>query len=260
MTLALTVVVLACQSGNRHVSSQELVVMSLTDSVYGGNEYNNYYMASFTIDVPISGPKALVNSLLVVVNRELYNACEGCAHFDDNVVAFSKKEMFSDDAEFLLNHYMEKYKSIIKDSLWREYGFYLKMEAQTETFVTYGLEYDYCGASCGSEKHYYTFNKHDGHLISEIINHNNLIRFFEDFPEYNSIGADPWSGTSGWKFYPEDEFDNSCFGLLDDHFSLVIAGYGNHFLLIDFPYSKIITYLSSDVQKLVELKCKKDIQ
>lgn len=246
-----TLTIMGCRSTQTE-PSEDLVVVEQTDTVRGSNENNPYEWAAFTIDVPVNGPKALVDSVMAFINEQLYEACESNAHFDEKFVTFSKEEMSTDNGEQLLGHYMEKYKPLIQDSLWRIFGQIMKMEAQTDKYVTYGLEFFHCGASCGSEKYFYTFDKRDGHQVKEIISHDSLVRFFENYPEYNTVGADPWAGASGWKFSPEYEFPTSSCALLDDHFSLVIHGYDNHFLIMDFPYGQIFSYLSSEAQALVE--------
>lgn len=242
-----------CKSSNLEVLS-DLEVTEQIDSIHGSHEENDYCWASFNVDVPVNGPQVLVDSVMALVNREVYKMCEYCIEFNDSpdeYVAYNEKEMFTNDGERLLSHYMEKYKPLIEDSLWNTFGLELKMEAQTEKYVTYGLEFFHCGGSCGSEKFFYTFDKHDGHQVRDIISHENLTQFFEDYPEYTSIDDDPWFGRAGWKFYPEDnrKYD---YGLLDDHFSLVIQGCGNHYLLLSFPYSQIFSYLSPETQALVE--------
>lgn len=233
--------------------SRDLVVVEHTDTIYGTQEWNNYEWAAFTVDVPVDGPKALVDSVRVFVNRELYHACEIGSHFEDSLVTFKKSEVYSHDGTQLFSRFMEKYKPVLQDSLWSSYGLELKMEAQTDKYVTYGLEFFHCGASCGSEKYFYTFDKRDGHQVTDIISHENLVKFFKDYPEYTSIDDDPWFGRAGWKFFPEDEFDKYAYGLLNDHFSLAIQGCGNHYLLPCFPYGQIFSYLSPEAQALVEL-------
>lgn len=245
MAVSFVATVLGCQSRNQ-VRSADLIVVEQTDSVDGGSEDNHYCQATFTVDAPVDGPEALVDSVILFLNKQLYEACEGCAHFEDDVVTFSEKELFTIDGKRLLSRYMEKYRPIIVDSLWGDFGLTLKMETQTEKFVTYGVEQFHCGASCGSEKYYYTFDKRNGHLIKEIISHDNLVRFFKDYPEY-SVKDDYM-----WEFTPENDFDHTAMGLLGDHFSLVITGWYNHFFSIDVPYAPIYSYLSSEVQALVK--------
>lgn len=247
MIIGITVVTIGCQS-NGLQSSKDLVVVEHTDTVYGIQEGS----ASFTVDIPVDGPKALVDSVKVFINKMLYDACESCVQFDENVVTFKKGEVFTNDSEQLFSHFMEKYKPMIRDSLCLYFGLELKLEAQTEKYVVYGMEHYHCGGSCGSEKYYYTFDKHDGHQVRNIISHENLIQFFKDYPEYTTIDSDPWEGLSGWKFFPENDYVDYNYGLLNDHFSLAIYGYGNHYILADYPYSQIFSYLSQEVQSLLE--------
>lgn len=230
-----------CQDSKQE-RSRDLVVIEQTDSIFN----QNGQWALFTLDVPVNGPQALVDSVMVFLNKQLYDACENCAHFEDDMVTFCEKELYTDDGKYLLGHYMEKYRPIIKDSQWNVFGLALKMETQTEKYVTYGLEPFHCGASCGSEKYYYSFDKRDGHLIQEIISHDNLVRFFEDYPEYSMM--DEYM----WEFSPENNFDQTNMGLLEDHFSLIIIGWYNHFFSVDVPYGPIYSYLSPEAQALVK--------
>lgn len=247
---------IGCQSGNQ-ITSSDLDVVEQIDSVQGTHDENNYCWASFNVDVPVNGPQALVDSVMAIVNREVYKMCEYCVEFNDSpdeYVAYSEKEMFTNDGEHLLSHYLDKYKPLIEDSIWNTFSLKLKMEAQTAKYVTYGMEFFHCGASCGSEKYYYTFDKSDGHQLRDIISHDNLVRFFKDYPEYAMTDSDSWSGRAGWKFSPEDDADRYAYGLLENQFSLVVQNCGNHYLLLNFPYRQLFSYLSPEAQALVERK------
>lgn len=252
MVMALTALVQGC--GNRQKESlTDLVVVEQTDSVQGNHEENSYCWASFKVDVPVNGPLQLVDSVLALVNREVYKMCEYCIEFDespDEYVEYSEKEMFTRDGEGLVRHYMEKYKPLIADSLWNTFSLELKMEAQTEQYVTYGMEFFHCGANCGSEKYYYTFSKIDGHQVREIITHQNLVQFFQDHPEYKTVKADPWAGELSWEFSEAYEFSNSQFGLLGQHFTLAINEVVSHYFLVDIPYTAIHPYLTPEAQAL----------
>ena len=235
--------------------SNNLVVTEQTDTIQGGREENSDCWASFYVDAPVNGPQMLVDSVMVLINKEVYRMCEYCIEFvnsPDENVAYSEKEMFTNDGEHLLNHYLEKYKPLIEDSLWNTFGLELKMEGQTEKYVTYGVERFYCGANCSSEKFFFIFDKRDGHLVTDIISYENLVSFFKDYPEYSSIEDDPWVGRVGRQFYIEDDAQRYNYGLLSDHFSLAVQGYGNHYLLLSFPYGQIFSYLSPEAQALVE--------
>ena len=192
-------VLFGCKSSNQ-VNSLDLEVTEQIDTIHGGHEENDYCWVSFHVDVPVNGPQVLVDSVMALVNKEVYKMCEYSIEFDDRHeenVAYSEKEMFTNDGRRLLSHYMEKYKPLIEDSLWNTFGLELKLEAQTEKYVTYGVVRFYCGASCSSEKHFYTFDKSDGHWVKEIIDHENIVRFLTDYPEYSSVDDDPWFGREG---------------------------------------------------------------
>ena len=227
-------------------STKDLMVVEHIDSVYGNNGDNNYEWVAFDVDIPIKGPQLLMDSLLVFVNKQLYGACESNVHFDEDTVTFNKEDMFTDDGERLFGYYMEKYRPLIQDSLWRTFGMTMKMEAQTETFVTYGLELFYCGAGCSSDKYYYTFDKSDGHQIKEIISHDNLVRFFKDYPKYAA------NEEYSWEFNPDTDYFNTCYGLLEDSLSLVILGAYNHYFSVEIPLDWISSYLSPEVQTMLE--------
>lgn len=249
-------IITACNTSNMKFS-KDLIVVEQIDSIHGGHDANNYCWASFNVDVPVNGPQVLFDSVIALVNREIYKMCEFCIEHEyvdrpGVYVAFSEKELFTDDGERLLSHYLDKYKPLIEDSLGNTFGFELKLEAQTEKYVTYGMEYTHCGASCGSEKYFYIFDKNDGHLVKDIVSHENLVRFFNDYPEYNSIGDDPWLGRAGWQFSPEDDANKYDYGLLEDHFSLAIQRSGDHFIILSIPYGQIFSYLSPEAQALVK--------
>ena len=243
-----------CQSSSQ-INTSDLEFVELNDTIRGGQEENNYCWASFKVDVPVHGPRVLVDSLMALVNREVYKMCEYCIEFNkrpDEYVAYTEKEMFTNDGKQLLSHYLKRYKPLLEDSLWNTFSLELKMEAQTAKYLTYGLVFYHCGASCGSEKYFYTFDKSDGHQVKDIISHENIVNFLKDYPEYTSIDNDPWFGRTGWQFSPKDDSSKYGYGMLDDHFSLAIQDCGNHFLLINFPYSQIFSYLSPEAQALVE--------
>ena len=64
-----------CKSGNQ-MNALDLVIVEQTDSVHGGHEGNSDCWASFNVDVPVNGPQVLVDSVMALVNKEVYNMCE----------------------------------------------------------------------------------------------------------------------------------------------------------------------------------------
>ena len=138
-----------CQSGNL-MNALDMEVVEQTDSVYRNDTL--YDRAVFIVDVPVKGPKLLMDSVIAFVNKQLYDACEGCVHIDDRITSYKQEDAFTDDAENMLKHYMDKYRTLIADSIWKVYGCEIKMEAQTKKFVTFGVEHFHCGGSCGSRR------------------------------------------------------------------------------------------------------------
>ena len=52
--------------------SQDLMVLQQTDSVRGGaTGRNDYCTIDLTVDAPVGGPKALVDSVMTFVNHEM---------------------------------------------------------------------------------------------------------------------------------------------------------------------------------------------
>lgn len=248
LAIGIVAAIMGCQD-RKQERSKDLVVVGQTDTVFNQNGER----AFFTLDVPVHGPQALVDSVMAFLNNEMYRSCECCIHFEEGIQSFRLEDVFTDDGERFLSHYMKKYKELLQDGFESTiFGLTAKLEAQTETFVTYGLEYFHCGASCGSEKYYYTFDKHDGHQIKEIICRDHLMQFFYDYPEHRGLRGDPWMGWPDWEFTQEHEFTGTDYGLCHDHLSLVISGVGNHYLLMNIPYDQILSYLSPETQVLVE--------
>ena len=90
-------IVLTTQScGNAKAdSSNDLVVEEQADSAITADSKQ----ATFKIDVPTDGSRVLVDSVMALINREMYNACEDCVHLDEGVTSFSPEEMFTDDGK-----------------------------------------------------------------------------------------------------------------------------------------------------------------
>jgi len=241
--------------------SRDVVVVQQTDTVHGTSEYNNNssYKMEITVDAPVNGPKILMDSVMTFLNKKMYYFCEWCAHesslYEDDrwVKSFRPEEVFIHDGERLLENYMKKYRPLIQDSLWCEiFGMDLKLESQTGSFVTYAHEDYACGANCSSRRYYYVFDKHDGHMVKELISKEKIKQFFEDYPEHGGLRGDWLLGWPDWEYDAEHIFENTDFGLCSDFLSIVITGVGNHYYRMRIPYSQILSYLTPEAQALVE--------
>ncbi len=253
MAMGLTTALQSCQ-GYRQVSTEVLEVMEQDATISAS--YNGDHNLKVTVDVPQVGPDRLVDSVLEFINRQLYETCEEYACHEDGKAIFTPEEIFTDDADHLLCRYMEKYQPQIPNNRWKVLDVSLKMEAQTTSYVTYGMRIVHCAPSmeCGSEKFFFSFAKRDGHLVREIISHENLVHFYEDYPEYKTVGNEPWTDSPEWENPPNIISGKSIFGLLEDHFTHVTMGPAENPILLNYPYGQIYSYLPHEVQGLVVQK------
>ena len=51
--------------------SKDLIVVEQSDTVCGIGEENGYEWAAFTVEAPVNGPQALVDSVMAFLNNEL---------------------------------------------------------------------------------------------------------------------------------------------------------------------------------------------
>ena len=78
MAVSLIMGLHSCQktgNANGDQNSPDLVVVEQNDSIRGAHEGNNYCTVNITIDVPIDGPQVLVDSVMALINKELYSFC-----------------------------------------------------------------------------------------------------------------------------------------------------------------------------------------
>lgn len=120
--------------------------------------------------------------------------------------------------------------------------------AQTESFITYGLESFHCGGSCGSELYCYTFSKKDGHRIRNIINWDDIQRFIKDHPK----AKHPYGQ---WQLEADNDFMNVVplydMALLNDGLLMVNEDEVNHYNVGKIAYEDVLPYLSQEAQELV---------
>lgn len=257
--LFLIILFASCQNSNQ-VENPDLVVTVQTDTIQGCSEDNSSYQAAFNVDTPVNGPQVLVDSVMVFLNKKMYDFCEGCVHEpsitvdERKLMSFRSEEVFTNDAEHFLEDYLKKYRPVIQDSLWVGLlGLELKVEAQAKTFVTYAYVDNASGASSSSRKYYYVFDKSDGHIVKEIISGEKLRLFCKDYHSTHSPQEDGFLNLPEWENDEEHIFENTDFGLGADHLSIVVSDVGNHYDLVEIPYSLILSYLTPEAQTLVKM-------
>lgn len=200
------------------------------------------YPLSFTVDVPVSGPQVLTDSLKAFLNEQLYEFMEmEVEEYDEGGAAAKTKkfdEVRTDDTRHLLRHYVDTYAPSMKKTVMWSFVFSIILIAQTDNYVTYGLTNYRCGASCGSEMMCFTFSKKDGHRLRGVISQDDLKKFFADKKKNDD---------EDWGAY----WDDDCIALLEDHFLFAVNGRGNHYTWDVFDYKEVLPYLSKEAQTFV---------
>lgn len=209
--------------------------------------YSSFDWMEIVVDVPIKGPRPLVDSINAFLNTELYSMLE----IEDDFKRFSAKEVYTDDMSNLVTTYADKYREYLKEHLEWFATYNLFVISQTESFVTYGIECYHGAGSTGSEFVCRTFSKKDGHRV-EIIASDDLLRFYEDHQEIEIPEI------LNWELKSEDGFSWNPFevGLVDDGMLIGNVTLRTHYEQDFFPYSDILPYLSKDAQNLVKHKGK----
>lgn len=126
-----------------------------------------------TIDVPVGGNPALVDSVTRLLNQELYS------FFDDKIeLRFNPEEVYHNDAKTLVEHYREAYKSYICDTCSMHYEpfcvsdfHYLRVTLveQTKSFVTYEVSRYFIGEGDCEYLTWVTFYTSDGHRLPKVV-------------------------------------------------------------------------------------------
>ena len=165
-------VMTTCQNSTVETPYSQLLVVERLQMEVGSSPFGK---EQFSIDIPVSGPHVLTDSVMEFLNEQLYLLCEE----QTDSSGMSPESMHISDAEQLLRQYVDIYKPLVqKKGGWLP-SIYITMLAQTESFITYGVAYYQNKFLYGSEMHCYTFSKQDGHQLREIFSYEKLDTFFE---------------------------------------------------------------------------------
>ncbi len=202
-----------------------------------GDSYE--YPFTVTVDVPVEGPRVLRDSVWLFLNKSLHEAFELVCNDDDSQI-LELEQVKTNDSEGIVKHFIDSYKPYLNQFLSNTYSLTATAVAQTESFVTYAVEFHHCGASCGAELYCSTFNKKNGR-ICQIIEYDMLTEYVED---KQHDGAD----------YPYGDFhDRFSFGLLEDGLLEVVQDAGNHHYTADYiELEEIHAYLSKEALNLID--------
>ena len=207
--------------------------------------------ASITVDAPVGGPSHLQDSVNKFLNNEIYQYYLMFWKFGGQESADPQhifdEQMYDENGTFFdldifpyAFHQLENVGGI---------RFSIASIAQTESFVTYGIEDCHCGGkdSCGSKFHCHTFSKKDGHRIQDIISWGDILRFINDHPDAKHPFGQRQIETNN--INPESLFDA---GLTENGLLVVNEDEANHYVLGMLAYEDVLPYLSQEAQELVK--------
>lgn len=224
------------------IDTQPLVVERQYAQLAGNSEWD---IGEFAVDVPVNGPQPLLDSIKSFLNKELFYAFQ---EYAIDTVLYKAEEIYTDDMTHLLDSYVDKYTDRIKKDLCWFFNINMFMIAQTESFVTYGLECCHGSGSTGSEFLCYSFDKKDGHRIENIITRKDVMRFFRDSSDAEHSFSQSQTETEGI----EDDCDFPDVGLTEEGLLIIDQDQGNHYAVGLLKYKEVLPYLSKEAHKLVK--------
>jgi len=200
------------------------------------------YEVGAEVDFPVEGPKPLIDSVKLFINSELYKSFDWGADFIMHI-PFEKTRTWTGGN--IVTDYITHYRPLYAKNDFGVGSQHLTMSitTETDTYVTYHVEYCYCGASCSCRTDYYTFRKRDGHLLKDILTEQNLNAFLKKFSQYKKIA---------------DQVAYSSMGLTDEglEYHYLVSSDGPDYNPdvwdeIIIPYAEIKPYLSKEAQELL---------
>lgn len=168
-----------------------------------------------TVDVPISGDQAVVDSIMRFLNESVYGFMES-----GDGSGFTPEQVYCADAKHFVKRYYDAYKPLIADTCYEMDGtpgrfcdpeyFSVIMVDQTDAFVTYEISTLYLGEGATYSREWFTFYKDDGHRAQSVITMDGLLRFFNEHPEERN---ELYGMMEDFMEYEEDVEGRSTFGL-----------------------------------------------
>ena len=201
------------------------------------------YEVGAEVDFPVEGPKPLIDSVKLFINSELYKSFDWGADFIMHI-PFEKTRTWTGGN--IVTDYITHYRPLYAKNDFGVGSQHLTMSitTETDTYVTYHVEYCYCGASCSCRTDYYTFRKRDGHLIKDILTEQNLNAFLKKYPQYKEI-----TDQTAFTYMGLTDEGLECHYLVTSDWPDYNPDEGWKEMII--PYSEIKPYLSKEVQELL---------
>lgn len=171
-----------------------------------------------TVDCPVGGDQAVLDSVMRFVNEAVYGFLES-----GYGSPFKLEEVYCADGKELVKRYYDAYKPFISDTCYESDGvpgcfcepeyMSVTMLDQTDAFVTYEIGTLYLGEGASCIREWFTFNKSDGRGLQHVITTENLLRFFKEHPEEKN---ELYGMMEEMMEYGEDIEGRSAFGLAGD--------------------------------------------
>lgn len=146
-----------------------------------GNIPSEEFDIGVAIDVPVSGPALLVDSVMRLLNQAMYDFLEY-----RETPHYTFGEVYCSDGKELLQQYREAYKPFLEDTCefhccFPDFDFLcVSLVEQTESFVTYEVSSYFIGEGDCEYLNWITFDKSDGHRLSKVINDDDVLQFLKD--------------------------------------------------------------------------------
>jgi len=199
-----------------------------------------------SIDLPVKGPQPLIDSLTNFLNETLY-------HFFDNGNDrhLPYITVYSNDIKHLIEHYRDAYKPFFlpDNTDIHEFGtdcLAMNLVAQTNTYITYEVDWIFIGEGDEVAKEWVTFVLADGHRLTEVISNENILLFYKEHPELRSEEIREHINLNGNESYPIGKV-----GLMNDSVAHQYAFAPGIFEDVQYPLTIITPYLSKETRELI---------
>ena len=203
-------------------------------------DFDEFDMA-ITIDIPVNAPKVLADSITAFLNESLYQ------YFDNGEkIHIPYESVYSTDLQYLADHYWDTYRSFYDQQDPDFHWLFLNLVAQTDTYATYEVVLSFRGEGVHEFRQWITFVKKDGHRLKEVISNENLLRFYEDYPDLVRNG-------SHYELQRaiSEGYDPCVLGLLSDSLACIFPANTGHEEIDLYDLKVIKPYLSKEAQRLV---------
>lgn len=246
-----TILTLTCCRTSRETFSGTLVVEKqvcvLKSFMHLPEMFCDLYVA---IDNPVDGPKYLTDSITVFFNESLYEFFD---NGEDRHLPYSS--VYTSDLKHIAEHYREAYRPYFLPDSTMEHEFNmdcleLKLVAQTDTYVTYEVNWIFFGEGEEVAADWVTFAKSDGHRLNSVISNEDMLRFYRENPKYRDENV--WSHIQYQLSQGNEVWMGSPTGLLGDSVAHQFQYTTGIYEDLKYPMEAIRPYLSNEAQEMTK--------